>query len=176
MITDQTPHCPGCGFSIRDLERQLSDHPQRQGFVNDFATLLTTEEAARLEGRLAQFQQQYGGEIVVTTVPSTQPLKPSEYVFWLFNHWQVGGEAHSGLMILLAIQEHRIECEVGYSWEPVISDLESGQVLDECVVPLLQEGKVAEALWKGVAELAGILETASASSTNPQITDERGTT
>jgi uncharacterized protein len=161
---------------MRDLERRLPDHPQRQGFVNDFAALLTPEESARLEGRLAQFQQQYDGEIVVATVPSTQPLKPSEFVFWLFNHWRIGGEAHAGLMILLAYQEHRIECEVGYSWEPVISDLESGQVLDEHVVPLLQEGKVAEALWKGVTELAGILETASASATEPRVSDERGTT
>ena len=167
IVTDQLPKCQGCGFSIRDLDRRMGQMPERVGFVNDFAKLLPTEEKARVEGRLSQFHQrcpigsdEHGGEIVLVTVNSTKPIKPSEYVFWLFNRWNVGGDAHAGLLILLAWEERRIECEVGYSWEHIISDVESGEVLDAHVVPLLKAGKIAEALERAVEQFVNIIEQA----------------
>jgi uncharacterized membrane protein YgcG len=151
------PECRGCGFSIADLDRKLRQVPARVGFVNDFAGLLAAEDKAHLEERLSQLQQQLDGELVLTMVRSTKPVKPSEYVFWLFNRWQVGGNAHTGLIVLLTQAERRIECEVGYGWEPFIAEEESGNVLDKHVLPLMQTGKIAEALREGVEQFARII-------------------
>ena len=63
-------------------------------------------------------------------------------------------------MVLLAMQERRIECEVGYAWEPIISDVESGEVLDKLVLPLLKEGRVYEALRASIEQLVRTLEQA----------------
>ena len=158
IVNDRVPKCQGCGFSIHDLDRKLNRAPERVGFVNDFAGLLSADEKTKIEDRLTQFHQTCGDELVLVTVKSTKPVKPSEYVFWLFNRWQIGGEIHAGLLILLAQKERRIECEVGYSLEPIISDIESGAVLDEHIVPLLKEGKIAEALWEGIEQLASVIE------------------
>lgn len=158
IVTDIVPRCPGCGFSIADLDRRFRRVPARLGFVNDFASLLSAEERAGLEDRLERLQRTLGGELVLVTVKATKPLKPSEYVFWLFNRWRVGGEAHAGVMVLLAQEERRIESEVGYRWEPIISDVESGKVLAEHVLPLLKAGKTYEALKEGLDQLARIIE------------------
>ncbi len=158
IVTDQLPICQGCGFSIRDLDRRMGQMPERVGFVNDFARLLPTEEKARVEDRLSELHQRCGGKVVLVTANSTKPIKPSEYVFWLFNRWSVGGGVHAGLLILLAWEERRIECEVGYSWEHIISDVESGEVLDAHVVPLLKAGKIAEALEHAVEQFVNIIE------------------
>lgn len=158
ILTDQVPRCQGCGFSIQALDRKLKSAPKRSGFVNDFANLLSSEEKMKLENRLSEFQRKSDGEIVLAIVKSTRPVKPSEYVFWLFNHWEVGGESHAGLILLLALSERRIESEVGYSWEHIISDVESGMVLDEHVVPLLKEDKIPDALREGIEQLISILE------------------
>lgn len=158
IVTDRVPVCQGCGFSIDDLDRKLGRPPERVGFVNDFANLLPGEQKAQLEERLAQFQQKNRGELVLVTVPGSKPVKPSEYVFWLFNRWQVGGSEHAGVMLLLAQEERRIESEVGYSWEPAITDLESWEILDEHVAPLLREGKTFEGLRQGTERLIAILE------------------
>jgi uncharacterized protein len=160
IVTDRVPKCRGCGFSIHDLDRRLRRVPERVGFVNDFAGVLSAQGKARIDARLAQFHGACGGDLALVTVDSTHPVKPSEYAFWLFNRWQVGGEAHAGLLILLAQKERRIECEVGYVWESIISDAASGAVLHEHVVPLLEEGKLDEALLTGVDRLADILERA----------------
>ncbi len=158
IVTDMVPKCQGCSFSIADLDRKMRRVPERVGFVNDFAQILSADERARLDSDLAQLSQDLNGELVLVIVPSTKPVKPSEYVFWLFNRWQVGGEAHAGLMVLLVMEERRIESEVGYAWEPIISDMESGRVLDEHCVPLLKDGKIYGALRQGVEQLARILE------------------
>lgn len=167
IVTDYLPRCRGCGFGLQDLDKKLRAVPKRMGFVNDFAALLSPQEQKQLEEQLTQRQQQLGGELLVATVKSTRPVKPSEYIFWLFNRWQVGGETHAGLLILLAQKERRVECEVGYAWEPIISDVESGQVLDERVVPLLKEGRIYEALQQGLEQLAGIIRQAAAPKENP---------
>lgn len=158
IVTDRMPRCRGCGFSLQDLERRLRQVPSRAGFVNDFARLLSQEEKTSLEHRLSQLRQDLGGELVLVTIGSTKPVKPSEYVFWLFNRWQVGGDAHAGLMVLLAQKERRIECEVGYGWEPIVSETESGRVLDHHVLPLLETGKIYDALGEAVELLATIIE------------------
>ncbi len=161
IVTDAIPQCPGCDFTIRDLDSRLLKPPQRQGFVNDFAKLLSEKHRENLETVLAAFAKKSGGEMVLVTIKNTRPVKPAEYVFWLFNRWEVGGATHNGLMILLAQDEHRIESEVGYSWEPIISDPESGQILDKYVVPLLQAGETFAALETAVKKMCSAIDGAT---------------
>jgi len=160
IVTDMVPECQGCGFGIDDLDRQLGEPPARMDFVNDYAGLLNESESSGLQRELAEFQQTSSGELVLATITTTAPVKPSEYVFWLFNRWQIGGDGHQGLLILLAQKERRIECEVGYGWEPVLSDVESGEILDRHVVHLLQQGKTYEGLRTATEELMVILRQA----------------
>lgn len=172
IVSDQMPECQGCGFGIKDMDKRLRRVPQRSGFVNDFARLLPDSQKTQLETILKQFQQKTGGEMLIVTIPTTRPVKPSEYVFWLFNRWKVGGEKHLGLMLLLAQKERRIESEVGYSFEHIISDLESGEILDAHVTPLFTEGKFFEGLQKGAEELIAILENAFTKPANPSTEEE----
>ncbi len=158
IVTDIVPECKGCGFHIRHLDKKVKNLPSRRGFINDLANVLSDEEISWFEDKLSDFCQKYDAEIVIVILRSTKPIKPSEYVFWLFNRWNIGGDNNSGIMILLALKEHRIESEVGYSYEHIISDVESGQILDDYVVPLLKEGKIYDALKSGTEQLLGILE------------------
>lgn len=158
VVTDQVPRCRGCGFGLSDLDRRAGPLPERAGLVNDFAELLSSDERAALEEELQRLREALGGEIVVVIVPSAGAVRPAEYAFWLYNRWAVGGPGHAGVLLLLALADRRIESEVGYGWEPVLTDAESGAVLDECVVPLLREGRFAEGLRAGIERLAAILE------------------
>lgn len=149
-LSDAAPACPGCGFTLDDLTRRLPAPPARRGAVNDFANLLSEPEAQAIGDLVADFRQRTGAEVVVVTVADTRPVKPAEYAFWLFNQWGIGGDAHTGVLLLLAQVERRIECEVGYSLEPVLSEAESGRLLDERVVPHLMEQRIGPALRAGV--------------------------
>jgi uncharacterized protein len=87
-------------------------------------------------------------------------MAPAEYVFWLANRWDMGGVENRGLLILLALHERRVESEVGYALEGLLSDAAAAQLLEEHVVPWLRTGQYAEGLYQAVNVLGKILEAA----------------
>jgi len=96
--------------------------------------------------------------VVVVTVENTRPLTPAQYVFWLYNEWGVGGKAHRGVMILVAVEERRVETEVGFGLENIITDERSGDVLDRVAVGPMKDGRFGEGLYEGARAIIGILE------------------
>lgn len=124
--------------------------PDRAGHVNDLAGLLTPADIERMAQRCQDIQHTTNAELIVVTVTTTAPLTPAEYVFWLANRWNMGGPENRGLLILLALHEHRIESEVGYGLEDLLSDEESLQILQMHVVPFLQAGQYATGLYHAV--------------------------
>jgi uncharacterized protein len=132
--------------------------PAQTGYVNDFAQVLTPAEVQRLRQRCQHLNATMQAECIVVTVATTAPLPPAEYVFWLANRWDMGGPENRGLLILLALQEHRIESEVGYGLESLLSDAESAQILQKHVVPFLRAEQYAEGLYQAVDVLGKVLE------------------
>jgi uncharacterized protein len=139
---------------------QLPPPPPLTGSVNDWAGVLAAAEAERIARRCQEVCVRTQAELLLVTVPTTAPLQPAEYIFWLANRWDMGGPENRGLLILLALQEHRVESEVGYALEPLLSDAASAQLLEEHVVPMLRAGQYAEGLYQAVHVLGKVLEAA----------------
>ena len=156
-INDPVPECPTCGFHIRDLDAELGPPPTYPGLLLDEAGLLDPNEHQSLLDRLEVFNTKTRCQLVVVTRVTTAPRLPTEYVFWLFNRWKVGGEKHRGLLILLARDERRIEVEVGYGLEQIITDQVSQSILDAHCVPFLQAERFAEALTWAADVLANVI-------------------
>jgi uncharacterized protein len=152
------PKCSGCDFSIDTLNRILSQPPQKRGYVNDFAKLLSPDQAKQLETRLSLLSAALNGELIAITVVQTAPVKPSEYIFWLFNNWQIGGETHTGVAILIAVKEKRIESEVGYGWEHLISDPETDEILARFTVEKIRNGEYFAAFDEAFHHIAAKLQ------------------
>jgi uncharacterized protein len=156
-FTKRMEACPQCDFSLAILDAQMPPPPRQAGPVNDWAGVLTAEDARRLLQKCQAIHQAAQAELSVVTVETTIPLKPAEYVFWLANHWEIGGSENRGLLILLALHERRIESEVGYGLEPLLSDSESELIIQEHVVPYLCAGQYAEGLYQAVHALGQAL-------------------
>jgi uncharacterized protein len=156
-FAERTDACPQCDFSLATLDAQMPPPPLQAGPVNDWAGVLTAEDAQRLIQKCQAIHQAAQAELSVVTVETTTPLKPAEYVFWLANHWDMGGPENRGLLILLALHERRIESEVGYGLEPLLSDVESELIIQEHVVPYLHAGQYAEGLYQAVNALGQAL-------------------
>ena len=159
-VAEEVEVCPHCGFSLSVLEMQLPPPPPQTGHVNDWAGVLSVAEAERIARRCQEVFARTRAELIVVTVPTTAPIQPAEYSFWLANRWDMGGAENRGLLILLALQERRVESEVGYALEPFLSDAASAQLLEGHVVPLLRAGRYAEGLYQAVNVLANALEAA----------------
>ena len=159
-FNDAMPSCPGCDFSMDDLARRVGRRPPaREGWFSDLAGAFELHEAREIDAVVAGHNRSLrrGGQILVATISSSAPALPREVVFWLFNDWKVGGAAHEGILVLFSLEERRVECEVGFGWEHIITDQASGEVLDEKIVPLLKKDNLREAIEATAAAMAEII-------------------
>ena len=157
-LNDDVPKCPSCGFCIDDLNADLGTPKEKTGLIMDWAGVISDDAKQKLNGRLQHFATRTGSEFLIATIQTTTPRLPSEYVFWLLNRWQVGGPTHSGLLLLLALQERRIEVEVGYSLERFVTDDAATLILQHHAVPFLKAGDVDGGLFYVSDVLARIVE------------------
>lgn len=138
---------------------QVPPLPEPAGFVNDFAGVLTADEHAELVGITSDLERLTGVELAVAVVSSVAPRDSKSYAVDLFAKWGVGKKGRdNGVLILLAMQERRVEIEVGYGLEERITDAAAGRLLDTYAVPEFREGRFGAGL---VALAGGIVRVVS---------------
>lgn len=158
--SDRVTICAHCGFHFEGLAKKAGRRAPPRAQVLDTAGVLDEAQESELLGRIATLHEEHGVDCAVVAMERTAPLKPAEMAFWLLNQWSVGGPGHRGLLVLLALEERRIEVEVGYGLEPLLSDEAADAILDRHVVPRLAAGELARALDDAVAELAAAVAVA----------------
>ena len=159
-LNDSSPECPSCSFSIEELD-EFFEKPASFTFpIWDEANLLSTEGKKKLASRIEKFSSRTDGQFSVVSVETTKPRLPSEYLFWLFNRLEIGGEKHQGLMVLVAKEERRIEVEIGCGLEHIITDEGSQRILDRHSVDFLKQEFFDEGLWFAVDLLSQVVENA----------------
>ncbi len=128
-----------------------------EGFVNDYANVLSLEEEADLESVLKTYEQNSTYEVAVVTVRSTAEETIESYAVQLFEDWGIGKRGQdTGVLMLIAVQDRRVRIEVGYGLEPLLTDAESQRMIQRAT-PLFQEGRYYEAVSQMVFEVESVL-------------------
>ena len=139
---------------------QEAHYPAPQGWVNDFAQVLDAATKEKLSALLADLERRTTVEMAVAVVPSTAPFTPKQYATALFNRWGTGKRASdNGVLILLAVQDRRVEVETGYGVEGILPDGRVGAIIRSLMLPYFRDNRWGEGLLAGVQELARILRT-----------------
>jgi uncharacterized protein len=158
FLNDDTPVCESCGFDIHEFDKVLTTPAERDGLINDWSSVLSEEGYSRIETRLQAFCEQTGMDYCLVTLETSAPRSPREFVFWLFNRWQIGGDKHLGVVVLLSLAERRIEVEVGNVLEKYITDDEAAGVLEHHAVPFFKKSDYDNGLYHSLDMLARIIE------------------
>jgi uncharacterized protein len=113
---------------------------------------------AQLNALAADVEQQTLAEIAIVVVGTTAPQTPKQYVTALFNRWGVGKRgADNGVMILLAVQDRRVEIETGYGVEGILPDGKVGEIIRTAMLPHLRQQAWGAGLVAGVQRIAQVL-------------------
>src|SRR5437763_1820067 len=108
-------------------------------YVNDFAHVLDQTTIAQLDNICQQIDQKAHAQIAVVTINSLDGSDIESYAVDLFHKWGVGSKAtNRGVLILLAVKDHRYRIEVGYGLEPILPDGKVGGFGREAVSLLRQ--------------------------------------
>jgi uncharacterized protein len=124
-----------CSLSSGEKPDQLKP----QGYVSDFAGVLSAAGKERLSALCLEVDQKAHAQIAVVTVKSLDGQPVEDFTIGLATKWGVGPkQSASGVMILLAVNDHASRIEVGYGLEGILPDGKSGSFLREAVPQLRQ--------------------------------------
>lgn len=128
--------------------------PPLTGRVVDDAHLLSPQTTQKLDGELAQLEQQTGHQLVVATVPDLQGYEIEEYGYQLGRTWALGRKGvNDGAILLVAPKERKVRIEVGYGLEPVLTDALSNVILQRSVLPAFRAGQMEQGVVAGTEAL-----------------------
>ena len=132
--------------------------PELTAPVNDFAHVIDSDSAAKMDELIRSLQRSSGDVVVVATVDTFQPYGDiREYAVKMFeNHGRGIGQkgTDNGLLILLAVKDRQVWVEVGYDLEEFITDGYSGELSRKVMVPEFRNGNYGAGLLAGVTRLA----------------------
>lgn len=135
----------------------LSVPARPEGYVSDWAKLLSPAGKVALSERLAQFESASGFQIVVATFPSLDGESLEDFSIRLAEAWKIGRAGRDdGVIFLVFRDDRKMRIEVGYGLEGVLPDALAGLVIQD-IVPYFREGNSEEGIFSGVVSIMRIV-------------------
>src|SRR5262252_3670992 len=135
--------CFSCGLFAEPI-KQLKP----TGYVNDFAGVIDSASAEAITSLCEQIDHKAKAQIAVVTIRSLDGADIESYAVDLYKAWGIGPKSQNrGVLILLAVNDHRYRVEVGYGLEPILPDGKVGGFGRE-VVPWLRQSDYDAALFQ----------------------------
>ena len=145
-----------CLITAPCLWAALPESPQ--GWVSDFAGILSEDTTFQISGLIDEVQRSTGAEIAVVTVSSLDGMTVEEYAVRLFEKWGIGAaEEDNGVLFLIAPNERKTRIEVGYGLEPVITDGRAGEIIRETILPFFRAGDYNQGILQGTKQIAALI-------------------
>ena len=130
-------------------------HPTN--YVNDFAHVLSPQTEAELNDLGLQLDQKAKAQIAVVTINSLDGQDIDSYAVALYKQWGIGNKSTDhGVLILIAVKDHRYRTEVGYGLEPILPDGKVGGFWRD-VVPLLKQNDYDAAIKQNTQQIAAVI-------------------
>lgn len=136
----------------------IPDAPTPPRLVNDFASLLNSQEVQQLEQKLVAFNDSTSTQITIVTVASLDGYDIAEYSFQLGKKWGIGQKGiNNGVLIVVAKQERKTFIATGYGVEEYLPDAICNQIVDNVINPNFKSGAFYTGLDAGTSQLMGYL-------------------
>ena len=136
---------------------EKTDQLKPQGYVNDFAGVLSPSAKAQLTALCTEVDQKAHAQIAVVTVHSLDGQAVEDYAVDLATKWGIGPKkADRGILILLAVEDRKYWTTVGYGLEPILPDGKVGGFGREAV-PLLRAGDYSGAVLLITRRVADVI-------------------
>src|SRR5271157_1981526 len=145
-------------LALSALAERVEDLPQPTDYVSDFAHVLSPGAIARLDSLCAQLDHSNANaQVAVVTIRTLDGADPAEFANALEDKWKMGRKGSDrGVLVFLAVNDHKRRIEVGYGLEGILPDGKLGDIGRE-MVPDLRANDYDGALTLAVGELAQVI-------------------
>jgi uncharacterized protein len=151
--------------------------PSPTGYVEDFAHVLSPGERQQIESLCARVDHELGTQFAIVTIDTLNGRPIRDFGLELGRKWGVGSKnTNQGLLVILAINDHEDDIEVGRGLEPFVTDGFAGSVRRD-MQPDLRQGAYGTALFRTAQTLGShIAEGKGVAFSNQFPTRDRTTT
>jgi uncharacterized protein len=109
--------------------------------VHDDAHVLRQETIDQLETRLAQYEDSTSNQIAILIISSLGGESLEEYSIKVAEKWALGKkEKDNGVLLLIAVDDHKMRIEVGEGLEGVLTDAMSSRIIRNEMAPAFRRG------------------------------------
>ena len=132
------------------IDKVIPDRPNPPRLVNDLTHTLTAAQAEELERKLVAYDDSTSNQIAVVIIPTTGDYDVQEVALEIMRNWGVGGKEHNnGIVLLVAMNDHKLRIETGYGLEGAIPDITAKRIIDNEITPSFKEENYYRGLDKG---------------------------
>lgn len=133
--------------------------PDLNSPVVDQANLLSSAQQQQLTQQILTIYQAGRAQMGVIILPSTGQEPIFDYATRAFSQWKLGNEkTDNGLLIVVALNDHRIQILTGYGLEGVLPDVVLKRIIDEQITPQFKQNNYAQGLSTGLQKIDSILQ------------------
>ena len=141
-----------CGFPASTYALDVPPFTDR---VVDLAGILQPQEKDQISNSLGQFQSEKGPQLAVLTIPSLEGEPIETYSIKVVNQWKLGDKKKSdGLLLLIAVKDHKARIEVGQGLEGDLPDILAGRIIRDTMAPYFRAERYRDGLVAGLQAIA----------------------
>ncbi len=144
-------------FSIAAPDLQAAEKLEQlspKGYVNDFAKVIDSQSHDKITALAEELDRKADAQLAVVTIHTLEGDSAADFANRLFEKWGVGPKGKDrGVMVLLAVDDHKYWTEVGYGLEPILPDGKVGG-FGRQMLPLLRQNQYGSALLQISTQIA----------------------
>jgi uncharacterized protein len=136
----------------------IPNAPNPPRLVNDFARLLSADQAEALERKLVAYDDSTSNQIALVTTNTVGDYDISDYAVALGRKWGIGGkEFNNGILIVVLKDEvnkkRKVWIATGYGLEGAIPDITAKRIIESEIIPAFRENDIYRGLNNGTDAL-----------------------
>jgi uncharacterized protein len=121
--------------------------PPPARYFNDYAGLVASADAERLDAKLKAFDQESSNQVVVAVFPELPSPSLEDFTIRTAQSWRAGREKlDNGVVLFVFVKDHKSRLEVGYGLEGALPDVTARHILDDTMAPRFRAGDFAGGL------------------------------
>lgn len=141
--------------------QDIPEKPVPPRLVNDFAGLLSSQEANALERKLVAFNDSTSTQIAVVVVKELNGYDLVDFADRLAEKWGIGQKGRdNGILILVKPKTTdsggEVTIRTGYGMEGVVPDLTASEIIDREIVPAFRNNDFYGGLNKATSTLMAL--------------------
>nr|WP_171406912.1 MULTISPECIES: TPM domain-containing protein [Acinetobacter] len=139
------------GQSIRTL-------PTLNTPIVDQAGLLTASENQAISQKIIQLHESAKAQVGIIIVPTTGQEDIFSYAMRVADQWKLGtAKQDNGLLMAIAVNDHRIQILSGYGLEGVLPDVVLSRIIRNNITPYFRQNQYAQGIQAGLNEIEKVL-------------------